>query len=83
MGKESNSAASAIGFLMIVVGLTCAFFSWLGFGGISEANDGIRPSPVRIGVTLGMLGLAALGLALMLAFSLRALWLTIRNRKDG
>jgi hypothetical protein len=58
--------------MMVVVGLTSAFFSWLGFSGVDEANDDIRPSVPRIGVTLGFMGLAALGAALVCSLPRRA-----------
>ncbi len=81
VGRLSNAAVYGVGSMMVVVGLTSAFFSWLSFGGIDEANDDIRPSALRIGVTFGFMGLAALGTALVLFVSARGLWAMFRRRK--
>jgi hypothetical protein len=81
VGRLPSAAVYGVGSMMVFVGLTSAFFSWLGFGGIHEANDDIRPSALRIGVTLGFMGLAALGAALLLFVIARAIWGMFRRCK--
>jgi hypothetical protein len=81
VGRLSSAAVYGVGSMMVIVGLTSAFFTWLGFGGIAEANDDIRPSGLRIGVTLGFMGMAALGAALVLFVIARGIWGMLRRRK--
>jgi hypothetical protein len=80
MDRLSNGAGAAVGCLMLAVGFVLAFVAWLGFGGISEADDGIPASPLRVGFTFGFLGLGAAGLVTMPVFLTRALW--DRRRRD-
>lgn len=58
----------------MILFLALALFTWIGFGGISEADQGLSPSPVRVGFVFAFLGLGMLCFIASLMSVLRAFW---------
>lgn len=80
MKKIPVAVAFASGISMMFLGLVLALFTWIGFGGISEADQGLSPAPLRIGFVLVFLGLGAIGFVVALISALRAVRHLVKRR---
>lgn len=81
MRAITPAAAIALFMTTMILFLALALFTWIGFGGISEADKGLSPSPVRVGLVFAFLGLGLLCFIAALMSVFRALWSP--NKRTG